>query len=397
MKLKSDYISEKTNIENTNNCKILRCIYHFYDLFYDTYCLIRIYEFKSKTIVLASQLFGAILWDSFLIKDVINDFNLNHENLYWINHYGLFSNVVTEEKFLHTTFSYKKESIFSSKEVDLEQETEVSIKFVEDLIESPLEPVELWLGLDLVAENKFIRIREEKAFELLYQYLKDNIEHLYKQQEIIDILGKSRPGAIFFYPNQPKNFEFIDYGELLHCNDDSRKKALAYIDKSFLDEEVVICICIGNLDPFCTILRKDFFVNPARINFLLGEKLVELEIQSLASDMVKFDVDRYRKKIELGKERLESLLQLYLEPKFERLKFIFEQMESARSHLETQRGALFYYPEHDQCVFSTKQLLTSAFEMSAIPYVDTYDIETEVVFCFSIYNKLSVCGIFPKS
>ena len=171
---------------------------------------------------------------------------------------------------------------------------------------------------------------------------------------------------------------------------------MTYIDKSFLDEEVVICICIGNFAPFCTILKKDFFVNPTKINFLSIEKLVEYEIQSSELDIVKFDVDRYRNKIELGKERLESLLGLYLEPKFERLKFIFEQMESARSHLETQRGALFYYPEHDQCVFSTKQLLTSAFEKSAIPYVDTYDVETEVVFCFSIFNELSVCGIFPK-
>ena len=172
MKLKSDCIPGNVNIENTDDCKILRCIYHFYNLSYDTYCLIRIYEFKSKTIVLASQLFGAILWDSFLIKNVIDDLNLNHENLCWINHYGLFSNIVAEEKFLHTTFSYKKDSIFSSKRVDLEQEIEVGIKFAEDLIESVLEPVELWIGLDLAAKNKILRTREEKLLNYFISILK---------------------------------------------------------------------------------------------------------------------------------------------------------------------------------------------------------------------------------
>lgn len=335
MKLKSDCIPGNINIENTDNCKILRCIYHFRNFSYDTYCLIRIFKFKSKTIVLASQLFGAILWDSFLIQDVIDDLNLNHENLYWINHYGLFSDIGIEERFLHTTFSYKKDSIFSSKEVNLEQEIEVSIKFIEDLIESSWESVELWLGLDLVAENKFIRAREERTFELLYHYLKDNIEHLYKQQEIIEILGQSRPGAIFFYPNQDKELEFTEYAEISDDDNNLRKKALAYIEKCFHAEEIVMCVCINNYDPFCTILRKDFFVNPTKINFLSIEKLVQCEIES--SDIVEFDVCRYREKIESGKKRLESLLQLYLEPKFEyfkSLKPIFGQMESAQSKLE---------------------------------------------------------------
>lgn len=399
MKLKSDYIPGNINIKNTENCKILKCIYHFQNGLFDTYCLIRIFEFKSKTIVLASQLFGAILWDSVLIEDVIDDLNLNHENLYWINHYGLFSEIKIEEKFLHTTFSYEKDSIFSSKRVELKEERKVSINFIEDLIESSLESVELFLGLDLIAENKFIRTREEKAFELLYHYLKDNIKHLYKQQEIIEILSQSRPGAIFIYPNQRKNIKFIDYAKLSKCNDNSRKKVLRFIDKSFPDEEIVICICIDNHDPFCTILKKEFFVNPTRINFPSIEKLVECEIQSLKSDIVKFDIDQYHEKIESGKKRLESLLQLYLEPKFKyfkSLKPIFVQMESAQSKLETLRGAIFYYPKHNQCLFSFKQQLTSAFEKSAIPYVDKYDVETEMVICFSIYNKLSVCGIFPK-
>ena len=284
--------------------------------------------------------------------------------------------------------------MFSQKEIEITEERKISIEVVEKLIDSSLKPVESWLGLDSRAENRFRRAREERTFELLYCYLKDNIEHLYKQKEIIEVLGQSRPGAIFFYPNQSKKFEFIDYTELLNCSDNSRRKSLTYINKSFPDKEIVICVCIDNYDPFCAIFRKDFFVNPAKINSYSIEKLVECEIES--SDTVKFDVDRYCEKIELGKERLESLLQLYLEPKSERLKSIFEQMESARSKLETQRGALFYYPEHNQCLFYFKQELTSAFEKLAVPYVDKYDVETQMVICFSIFNELSVCGIFPK-
>ena len=299
-----------------------------------------------------------------------------------------------KEKFLHTTFYYKKDYIFSSRRVDLEEEIEVDIEFVEDIIESPLEPVELWLGLDLVAKYRFIQAREERTFELLYQYIKDNIEHYDWQKEITEALNQSQGGAIFFYPNQRIDTNFINSAELSNSNDNPRKKALAYIDKSFLDEEIVVCVCIDNHEPFCTILRKEFLVNPVRINFPSIEKLAEYEIE--LSDIVEFDIDEYRHKIRVGKERLESLLQLYLEPKLERFKSIFEQMESARSHLETQRGALFYYPEHDQFVFSSRQLLTNISEKPAIPYVDKYDVETEVVFCFSIDNKLSVCGIFPK-
>ena len=301
---------------------------------------------------------------------------------------------MSEEEFLHTVFLHKKKYLFSHEEIDITEENEITKEFVETLIESTLEPVESWLGLDLIAANRFIRAREEKTFELFYHYLKENIEYLYNRQGVAEILCQSDLGAILFYPNENKKLEFIDYAELLNRSDDSSKKILAYIDKSFPDEEIVICVCIDNYDPFCTILRKEFFVNPTKSNFPSIEKLVEYEIEF--SNAVEFDVDRYRKKIRVSKQRLESLLRLYLEPKFERLKFIFEQMESARSHLETQRGALFYYPEHDQCVFSTKQQLTSALEKPAIPYVDKYDVETEIVICFSIYDRLSVCGIFPK-
>ena len=293
-------------------------------------------------------------------------------------------------------FSYEKDSFFSHREIDIKEENKITKESVETLIETSLEPVESWLGLDLIAENRFRRAREEKTFELLYYYFKENIEYLYNQPEIIEILTQSYPGAILFYPKENKKFEFINYPELLNKNDDHSKKIITYINKSFLDEEIVICVNIDNYDPFCTILRKDFFLNPTRINFPSIEKLVKYEIES--SDIVEFDVDRYREKIRVGKERLENLLQLYLEPKFERLRSISEQMESARSKLENPIGALFYYPEHNQCLFSFRWQLTSMSEKLAIPYVDTYNVETEMVICFSIYGRdsLSVCGIFPR-
>ena len=122
MTLRTQSIPGKIDVVNTEDCKTLRSIYHFDNFLYDTYCLIRIHKFKSKTIVLASQLFGAILWDSYLIENIIDDFDLNHDNLYWINHYGLFTNIAIEEKFLYTTFSYKKDFIFSHKRVSLEEQ-----------------------------------------------------------------------------------------------------------------------------------------------------------------------------------------------------------------------------------------------------------------------------------
>ena len=82
MKLKINCIPGEINIENTDKCEIIRCIYHFKSFWYDTYCLIRIFKFKSKIVVIASRLKGAILWDSCLIDNIINDFNLNYNNLY---------------------------------------------------------------------------------------------------------------------------------------------------------------------------------------------------------------------------------------------------------------------------------------------------------------------------
>ena len=397
MKLRINYILGEISIENADNCRKIRCIYHFQYPFVDTYCLIRIFDFKSKTIVIASHILGIVGGNRFLINNIIDYFKLNHENLYWINHDGLFSCYMTEkEEFMHTVFSYKKIFLFSHKEINIIEENKITRTSVETLTETSLEPVELWLGLDIVAENKFIKAREEKTLKLLYHYLKENIKYLYNKPEIIEVITQSCPGAILFYPNEDKKIEFINCTELLNRNDDYSKKIMIYVNKSFLNKEIVICVCIDNYDPFCTILNKDFLLNPTKINFSPIEKLVEYEIKSL--DISEFNMSQYREKIRVANERLESLLQLYLEPKLKRLKVIFAQMESERAKLENSIGALFYYPEHDRCLFSYRWQLTSKHEKSAIPYVDTYNAETEMVICFSIYGRdsLSVCGVFPR-
>lgn len=58
MKLDFDSVKGRISVVKHSNCKVLRHIYHFG---YEKYCLIRIYEFQTKTIVIASQLSGAIL------------------------------------------------------------------------------------------------------------------------------------------------------------------------------------------------------------------------------------------------------------------------------------------------------------------------------------------------
>ena len=389
MNLSINPILGKINIENTDRCKILRCIYHFNHPF-STYCLIRIFDFNSKIIVIASQLKGAILWDEFLIAKVSKNFKLVHNNVHWINHIGLFSDVVSnEDKFFHTTFFYKKNHIFSRKEIELDKETEINIEMVKNLIESSLEPVESWLGLDLLAANNFKRENEKTSFSLLHHYIQENLENLCDQKDIQKILSKSQPGAIFFYPNQDKELEFIEHAEILDNNDNFGKKVSTYIEKSCPDEEIVICTCIDNYEPFCTIVLKETFLNPVKVNFAPIDELVEYEIES--TEIVEFNVSQYRKEIRVREERLQRLLRLYLDPNMDYLKSTIKKQDPGYL-----RGALFYYPEHNNSSFLFKEQLNSSYQKPAIPYVNAYNIETEIVICFSIFRKLSVCGIFPK-
>ncbi len=75
MKLEFDSIQGGLNVTNTPNCKILRHIYKW-DC-YGRRCLLRIYEFKTKTVVITSQLNGAVIWEKDLIFRVVIDFDLD--------------------------------------------------------------------------------------------------------------------------------------------------------------------------------------------------------------------------------------------------------------------------------------------------------------------------------
>ena len=395
MKLKTDSIPGEVNIEQKKDCKITRCIYHFQSSYFDTYCLIRIFDFYSKTIVIASQVWGTTGNNDLLLEDVIEDFNLDRDNLYWIDHIGLFSDYAPEEEFSRIIFAYEKDSIFFQKKLRITDEIDISIESVEDLIESSLEPVELWLGLDSIARNKFRRERQEKTFRLLHLYIQENIIDLCKQEYILKILSHTQSGAIFFYPNQDMRFEFIKYAEILNNHDDSIKKVLPYIDRSFPDEEIVVCICIDNIncDPFCTILKKESFINPNNISFVSLEKLLECDI--IASETVQLNIAQYREKTQAEDDKLQGLLNLYLEPKLNSI-ILRADREKVISELETKalRGAFFYYPEVNFSIFNLKEEFVFQTNKIALPYVDAYDIESEVVVCvFSSYGCF--CGIFP--
>ena len=62
MKIDFDNIGGGLSVEDTPNCKILRHLYKYGGAIHR--CLIRIYEFKTKTIVIASQLHcPSLIWD----------------------------------------------------------------------------------------------------------------------------------------------------------------------------------------------------------------------------------------------------------------------------------------------------------------------------------------------
>ncbi|MGB5636625.1 MAG: hypothetical protein WBM86_28135, partial [Waterburya sp.] len=325
MKLKTNYIPGEINIEQKENYKITRCIYHFQPSdFLPLYCLLRIFEFNSKTIVIASHLRGAILWNEMLIENIIEDFALNCDNLIWINHVGLFSDYMPiEERFLHTTFSFGKESRSSQIKVCLQEENKIDVESVQNLIGLSLEPVESWLGLDAIAENNLRTKKAEITFQLLYLYFQENKEYFLNQEKIIKALAESQLGAFFFYPNQDEAVEFVKYAEISNSNSDLRQKALPFVDKSYPDSEIVICICIDNYEPFCTILKKESFLKPFEIEFVPIEKLVECTIRS--SSFKKLDLEKYKEKNKVEEERLHSLLGLYLEPKLDYLKSRYKQ------------------------------------------------------------------------
>jgi|GEM_PF-5365578 len=387
------------NIEDTDKCKMSRCIYHFQYSCFDTYCLIRIFDFSSKTIVIASQIWGITGDNKLLLENVIEDFNLEYDNnLHWINHVGSFSDYKPEnEEFSRIIFAYEKDSIFSQKKLNIIDEIEISIESVKGLIESSLEPVESWLGLDSIAENKFRQKRQEKTFALLHLYIKENLTALYEEENMVKILSHAQSGAIFFYPNQDIKFEFIAYTEILNNSNNSIKKILPYIDKSFPDQEIVVCVCINNniYDPFCTILKKKSFIDPINITFASLEKLLECNIKS--SERLKLDIAQYRERTRIEDNKLQGLLNLYLESKLDYLISRFEKEKAIfETETETLRGALFYYPELNSCIFYSEKELTQRFEKLALSYVNTYNVESEVVIGVMSHAEQGIYGIFSK-
>jgi len=396
VKLETNYLPGEISIEQKESCKITRCIYHFQPSnFLPLYCLLRIFEFSSKTVVIASHLRGAILWNETLIENIIEDFNLNCDNLFWINHVGLFSDYMPiEERFLHTTFSFRKESRSSQIKIDLQDENKIDTKSVQTLTGLSLEPVESWIGLDAIAEKNLKSKKAEIVFQLFHLYLQENKEYLLKQEKIIRALAESQLGAFFFYPNQDKAIEFIKYKEIFN-NSYLKQKALPYIDKSYPDEEIVICICIDNHDPFCTILKKESFLEPFEIEFVPIKKLVEYTIKS--SSCKKFNLEQYKQINQVKEERLHSLLGLYLEPNLNYLKSRYEKEKLIfESELETLRGVLFYQPQSKYCEFSPLKEFLCLSERSAVPYIETYNVETEFVICVCFDMDQSICGIFPR-
>lgn len=411
--MKIDSVPGEINIENTDKCKISRFIYHFdCGVITNTYCLIRIFEFSSKTIVIASRLKGLIGGRKDVIRNIINDFNLDHEKIFWIHHIGFFSNLSLEkEEFTSNLLSYEKHFIFCSKQIEIIKEEEISKESIEELIESSLDSVESWLGLDLIAEKDFRCANEKSIFKLLHFYLQENLINSFRAEKILQILSlsESKSGAIFFYPDQDQELEFVEYSEITNKNNDSLKRALVYIRKSSLDDEIVICTCIGDYNPFCTILQKKLFINFKDTTFMsidTIEKLVEIELSNLKES----DILQYRKRIQIEDERLHALLKLYLKPHLGYLKSEFEKTmtfnETILSNYEDRseffRGVFYYYPDLDPDVeysafFDTKCLNISKNRFVA-PLLNEYDMQTEMVICVCLgVNKIeNVCAIYPR-
>lgn len=256
MKLDFDNVKGRISVAKHPNSRIIRHIYHFG---YEKYCLIRIYEFQTKTIVIASQLSGAILWDSYLISHIVKKFNLKYKELTWINHVGLFSNLrPTKEEFIHTIVSQRK-SIFPSTSSDCElcETKEMNLQTVERLIESKLEPVEAWLGLSSVTLQKREEEYREKNQKLLSLYLQQNLDLLAQQMWLREILSQALLGSVFLYP-ETKNIQFLRYADLENSNNDNERLALPCVEKYNPVTEMVVCVCTNNGHTYCGILSKSF-------------------------------------------------------------------------------------------------------------------------------------------
>ncbi len=259
MKLELDSMQGGLSVEKTSNCMILRHIYIW--SIDNKRTLLRIYEFKTKTIVIASQLNGAIILEEYLISKVIRDFKLNTDNLIWICHIGLFSDFrPTEEKFLHTIFQWKKEFIFGQKNSEYIKTEEIDLTEVEKRIECNLEPVEKWLGLDPIIQKKRQKELQKQKHKLLNLHWQNKLIFLFKQKQIQELLSQALVGAFFFYPelkeDSSSHIKFVTHKDLRQSNYQHEKLALPYLVKYHPDKEIVICISTKDHYCHCTILEK---------------------------------------------------------------------------------------------------------------------------------------------
>lgn len=176
------------------------------------------------------------------------------------------------------------------------------------------------------------------------------------------------------------------------------------------------------LNPLISIFNKNHHFPLDDEEEISLQKVEELIMEDLEPVETWFtlDADLYHE-IELQRQgELKGLLKLYLKPdldfftlSFEQIEYKLEQIfEPVKDQIKQEkefelpiRGALFYYPEtklEDQqkpILFIQKKFLKNSTDynkLSALPYVNEYNVETEVVICVNIGDDRSVCGIFPK-
>ncbi len=260
MKIDFDNMRGGLSVESTHNHTILRHLYKYGFAIHR--CLIRIYELEKATIVIASQLnCPPLIWDDGIISHVIHDFQLDTKNLFWIVHVGLFSNFKPpKEEFLLTFFSEKEESILQRKKYNIIETINIDLKQVEKLIKRSLEPVETWLGLDLQIQKKKQQDYQKNQQNLLNRYLKNNLDFLFEQNKVKELLPKALIGAFFFYPEQREKksdcVKFIGCAELEKSDDKCEQLAFSYLSKYLPDKEIVICVRTEKSHCYCSIVSK---------------------------------------------------------------------------------------------------------------------------------------------
>lgn len=254
MKLNINNIRGRLNIEKHSNSRVIRYIHH---LNWMGYCLIRIYEFQAKTVVIASQLSKPILWNSYLISSIVKKFNLNYQYLVWINHIGLFSDFrPAEEEFIHTIVSEQKSRFsLTSKDCKLCSTNRLTLQQVEELIECNLEPVESWFGLSSITSQKREEEYQERIQKLLHLYLQKNFNFFAKQLWLMEIISQAQLGAIFFYPER-QDIQFLKYVDLEGSNNEYERQAFLFMEKYDPVIEMVFCVCTNSGYVHCGVFSN---------------------------------------------------------------------------------------------------------------------------------------------